>query len=69
MNADLNQKVSTNRVLASEQAEQTIQALKKPLDDLELRLEAKRISAEMKADPTKRVLLSEIEKRLGLRQE
>jgi len=45
---------------------QELQTLKKRVSDLELRLEAKRISAEMDADLTKVVKLTDIEKRLGL---
>ncbi len=45
---------------------QELQTLKKRVRDLELQLEAKRISAEMDADPTKVINLTQIEKKLGL---
>ena len=51
-----------------DQAAQELQALKKRVRDLELLLEAKRISAEMKTDPTKRINLTEVEKRLGFHE-
>jgi PHD/YefM family antitoxin component YafN of YafNO toxin-antitoxin module len=44
---------------------QTFQALKKRIRDLELLLEARRVSARMDADPSSIVKLGELEKRLA----
>ncbi|MFN8488158.1 MAG: hypothetical protein U0350_11235 [Caldilineaceae bacterium] len=69
MNPDFSQEeLSLTSMATSEQAAQELRALKKRARDLELLLEAKRISAEMKTDPTKVIKLSEIKKRLGLHE-
>lgn len=58
------------RVTSEEAAQeaQELRALKKLVRDLELQLAARRISAEMDANPTKVINLTEIEKRLGLHE-
>ena len=51
-----------------DRAAQELQTLKKRVRDLELQLEARRISTEMDADPAKVIKLTDIEKRLGLHE-